>query len=382
MKDVISDIARNVGADAAASVAPAIPEEERTFLRPGASPGGGGKGDAALVLRSAEFRRGREHVWRALDEMIDRVEKRGVETLSAEEVRRLPLLYRATMSSLSVARHIALDRNLLLYLENLALRAYLVVYGPRSGVLVCLKDFLRGGFPRAVRSMLPHLAVALAALLCGALAGYLLVRVDPDTFGLLVPGDLAGGRGPGSTREELLHEELFAPWPGFVHAFVVFADTLFRHNAMVGLLCFGLGFALGVPTLILLLCNGLMLGAFLALHVERGLGVEFMAWLSIHGVTEILAVLLCAAAGLVVAEKIVFPGRLSRLENLARHGRAAASAAAGAVLLFFAAGILEGGFRQLIASTPGRFGVALLTGAWWLFYFSRCGRGGDDGKLR
>ena len=107
-----------------------------------------------------------------------------------------------------------------------------------------------------------------------------------------------------------------------------------------------------------------------------------MAWLSIHGVTEILAVLLCAAAGLVVAEKIVFPGRLSRLENLARHGRAAASAAAGAVLLFFAAGILEGGFRQLIASTPGRFGVALLTGAWWLFYFSRCGRGGDDGKLR
>ena len=333
MKDVISDIARNVGADAAASVAPAIPEEERTFLRPGASPGGGGKGDAALVLRSAEFRRGREHVWRALDEMIDRVEKRGVETLSAEEVRRLPLLYRATMSSLSVARHIALDRNLLLYLENLALRAYLVVYGPRSGVLVCLKDFLRGGFPRAVRSMLPHLAVALAALLCGALAGYLLVRVDPDTFGLLVPGDLAGGRGPGSTREELLHEELFAPWPGFVHAFVVFADTLFRHNAMVGLLCFGLGFALGVPTLILLLYNGLTLGAFLALHVERGLGVEFMAWLSIHGVTEILAVLLCGAAGLVVAEKIVFPGRLSRLENLARHGRAAASAAAGAVLL-------------------------------------------------
>ena len=167
MKDVISDIARNVGADAAASVAPAIPEEERTFLRPEASPGGRGKRDAALALRSAEFRRGREHVWRALDEMIGRVEKRGVETLCAEEVRRLPLLYRATMSSLSVARHIALDRNLLLYLENLALRAYLVVYGPRSGVLVCLKDFFRRGFPRAVRSMLPHLTVALAALLGG-----------------------------------------------------------------------------------------------------------------------------------------------------------------------------------------------------------------------
>ena len=249
---------------------------------------------------------------------------------------------------------------------------------PRSGPM----DILTAGIAAAPRPDGTDRYTLALDVGTTTLAGYLLVRADPDTFGLLVPGDLAGGRGPGSTREELLHEELFAPWPGFVHAFVVFADSLFRHNAMVGLLCFGLGFALGVPTLILLLCNGLMLGAFLALHVERGLGVEFMAWLSIHGVTEILAVLLCAAAGLVVAEKIVFPGRLSRLENLARHGRAAASAAAGAVLLFFAAGILEGGFRQLIASTPGRFGVALLTGAWWLFYFSRCGRGGDDGKLR
>lgn len=337
---------------------------------------------APLLLRSAEFRKGREQVWRALDEMVGKVEARGVETLSPEEVRQLPLLYRATMSSLSVARHIALDRNLLLYLENLALRSYLIVYGPRSGVLSCLKDFLRRGFPRAVRAMLPHLAVALFMLLCGILAGYLIVHIDPDKFNLLVPSELAGGRGPASTREELLSEELFAPWPGFVHTFVVFADSLFRHNAMIGILCFGLGFALGVPTLILLMYNGLTLGAFLALHVERGLGVDFLGWLSIHGVTEILAILLCGAAGLVVAEKIVFPGRLPRLENLSRHGRIAASAAAGAVLLFFVAGILEGGFRQFIANTPGRFGVALLTGAWWLFYFARCGRGGGDGELR
>lgn len=352
-------------------------------VRPGmARDKAGQAGKSLLVLRSAEFRRGREHVWRALEDMVGRVEARGISALSPEEVRQLPLLYRSTISSLSVARHIALDRNLLQYLENLALRAYLVVYGPRSGILSCLGNFLRRGFPRAVRAMLPHLAVVLLMFLCGVAAGYLLVRADPETFSLLVPADLAGGRGPASTREELLAGELFAPWPGFVHAFVVFADSLFRHNAMVGILSFGLGFALGIPTLILMTYNGLILGAFFALHVERGLGIAFTGWLSIHGMTEIPAILLCGAAGLVVAEKIIFPGRLSRPENLARHGRTAAAAAAGAVLLFFVAGILEGGFRQLIASTPGRFGVALLTGAWWLFYFARCGRGRDDDELR
>ena len=97
-------------------------EEDLTFLSSDATEKKKEK-RAGLVLRSAEFRKSREHIWRALDDMIGRVEKHGVRELSPEEVRRLPLLYRATMSSLSVARHIALDRNLLRYLENLALRA-------------------------------------------------------------------------------------------------------------------------------------------------------------------------------------------------------------------------------------------------------------------
>lgn len=102
----------------------------------------------ALVLRSAEFRKGREEGWRRLDDMVGRIEKKGISSLRAEEIQALPLLYRAAMSSLSVARSIVLDRNLLIYLENLSLRAYLAVYGPRSGLLASLKGFLFQGFPR------------------------------------------------------------------------------------------------------------------------------------------------------------------------------------------------------------------------------------------
>jgi len=38
------------------------------------------------------------------------------------------------------------------------------------------------------------------------------------------------------------------------------------------------------------------------------------------------------------------------------------------VLMFFVAAILEGGFRQLVASTPGRFAVAAVTAVAWLAY--------------
>ena len=328
----------------------------------------------SLVLRSAELRRGREHAWRRLDGLLKRVEESGIAALSAEEVEQLPLLHQAAMSSLSVARSIVLDRNLLLYLENLALRSYLVVYGPRVGMMRSMIDFFKRGFPQAVRAMRRHLALAAVITLAGLIAGYLLVRSDIGYFNVLVPESMAGNRGPGSTASDLLTEELFAPWPGLAHTFILFAQVLFQHNTLVGIFCFGLGFALGVPTIMLLAYNGLMLGAMIALHAERGLTVDFIGWLSIHGVTEFLAILLCGAAGLVVAEKILFPGALSRLEGLALHGRRAASVVAGCVALFLVAGILEGVFRQMIANTPGRYLFGLVTGLLWLCYFYYAGR--------
>ena len=339
------------------------------------TPAGPGPG---LILRSAEFRQGREESWQRLDELVSRIEDKGVSSLDAREAQELPLLYRTALSSLSVARTIALDRNLLLYLEDLTLRSYLAVYGPRSGLWSNLIKFFRRGFPRAVRAIGPHFAVACLALGAGMLAGFLLVHSDINYFHQLAPESMTEGRGPASTAEELLRDEIFAPWPGFAESFITFANYLFRHNTIVGFLAFGLSFAFGLPTVALLVYNGAVLGAFIALHTARGLTVDFIGWLSIHGVTEITAILLCGAAGLLVAQKILFPGPLSRLDSLALHGREAARVVAGTVAMFFIAGILEGGFRQLISDTPARFAVAAVTMAGWLYYFLLVGRGGDS----
>ena len=322
-----------------------------------------------IVLRSSEFRRGREQGWRDLEDLIGRVERRGVRALEADELQRLPVLYRSALSSLSVARSIALDRNMLVYLENLVLRSFLAVYGPRTRLWDSLREFLRHGFPAAVRAARWHVLIAVVAMVSGGIAGFILANADESWFSAMVPSSLAGDRGPSSTRAELLKDEIFAPWPGFAKSFVAFANALFTHNTTVGILAFCLGIGAGVPTVLLMAYQGLILGAFLALHYHRDLTVDFLGWLSIHGVTELTAIILCGAAGLVIAEKELFPGRYSRVESLTLHGRSAAQIAAGAVLLFLAAGILEGGFRQLIASTPWRFAIAAVTGLAWLVYF-------------
>ncbi len=328
-----------------------------------------------IVLRSSVFRKKREEGWRDLEDYLARAENGGITALDPDELRRLPLLYRSALSSLSVARTIALDRNLLLYLENLSLRAFLVVYGPRRGAGESVAGFFMRDFPIAVRSARFHILVAALALLAGVAAGYLLTAGDEEWFHTFVPGGLAGGRGPGSTREDLLQHEIFAPWPGFVESFASMANFLFSHNTVVGILAFSTGLALGLPTLLLLVYQGLMLGAFLEIHVKRGVGVDFLGWISIHGVTELTAVVLCGAGGLLIADKILFPDRYSRLQSLSLHGRVAAQIAIGAVLLFFVAAILEGGFRQLVASTQWRFVIGGCSGLMWLAYFTLPARG-------
>jgi uncharacterized membrane protein SpoIIM required for sporulation len=336
---------------------------------------GAGAGKPELILKSREFRKGREEGWRELEDLVQRVERRGARSLSLAELEQLPILYRAALSSLSVARTIALDRNLLLYLENLALRAYLAVYGPRVSPLEGLRAFFIYDLPAAVHAARWHIVIAALALSVGVAVGLVLTIQDEAWFATLLPADLAGGRGPSSTAANLRDKELFAPWPGLVEAFGVFANVLFSHNTLVGLTCFGLGLAAGIPTLLLVVYQGLGLGAFVALHYDRGLTVECLGWLAIHGTTELGALILLAAGGLVIADNILFPGRYSRIENLAVHGRQAALMGVGGILMLFVAGILEGGFRQLVQSTPLRFAIGLGIGLLWVVYFSRCGKG-------
>jgi uncharacterized membrane protein SpoIIM required for sporulation len=331
-------------------------------------------GRPEIVLKSSEFRKGRSEGWLELERLVTRVERQGIRRLSLDELQRLPILYRAALSSLSVARTIVLDRNLLLYLETLSIRAFLAVYGPRANPITGLRAFFGRELPAAVRSARWHILIATLTLLLGAVIGFMLTVQDETWFNSFVPSGLSGGRGPTSTRADLYNKEIFAPWPGLVESFGLFAGVLFNHNTLIGIMTFGLGMGIGIPTIMLTFYQGLPIGAFVALHYNRDLTIDFLGWLAIHGVTEIGGLILFAAGGLVIAEKMLFPGRYSRLENLAMHGRLAGQMAVGAVIMLFAAAFLEGGFRQLVQSTPLRFAIGFGAGALWLAYFTLAGK--------
>lgn len=320
---------------------------------------------------SVQFRRERQASWTELEELIARCERGGVRSLGAEKVARLPVLYRAALSSLGVARSSVLDQNLRDYLEALVARAYLVVYAPKRRLREVAAVFVAHGFPDAVRSIARHVAAAAAMLLLGAGIAWAMVAADTDHYYLFVDPAMASGRDPAASTE-LLRETLFDD--GDADGLLTFATFLFTHNSSIAIMTYGLGFVFGLPVVLLLLYNGMMLGAMSALFHERGLAVEWWSWILPHGVTELLAIVLCGAAGLAIGERLVFPGRHSRLQALALAGRRMGAVVAGAVLMLLLAGLIEGVFRQRVTHVPTRYTLATVFAVLWTVYFVAAGR--------
>jgi uncharacterized membrane protein SpoIIM required for sporulation len=329
------------------------------------------------ALRSLRFRKEREDSWRRLEALLARVERRSAASLSDEDMLAIPSLYRSALSSLSVARATSLDAALIEYLEALCARAYFFVYGARSSLLERVASFFARDWPHAVRTLWRETLASGLLMLVGAITAYMLVSSNPDWFSAFVPEELNGGRGPGASTEAL-RATLYATSEEH-KGLGVFATFLFTHNAQISIFAFALGFALCVPTAMLIAYNGCMLGAMFALFGSRGLGFEFGGWVLIHGVTELFAITLAGAAGLRIGWSIAFPGELSRLASAERAGRQGGVVMVGVVVMLFIAGLIEGFGRQLIVIDWVRWSIAAASAVLWGAYFYLPRRGKPHG---
>ncbi len=327
---------------------------------------------AEAELKSYRFRSEREAEWRALEGLLERIQKSGVSALSQEEMLELPKLYRSAVSSLSTARAISLDRNLTDYLETLCTRAYLFMYGPRTSFWKRVGTFFTHDWPSAVAKAGWATLLSAACFFGAGLIAYLMTMNDMEWFWAL-NGGFADQRNPDATTE-YLRSTLYTDEADLENSLSVFAAFLFQNNSMVSLLAFALGFALGIPTAILLIYNGFTLGAFFALFASRGLGFELGGWLLIHGVTELFAIILAGAAGFLIGGTLAFPGDRRRIDAIAEAGKQAGTIGMGVLLMMLTAAFLEGFGRQLINSDLIRYTIAGTSLMLWLSYFYIYGR--------
>jgi uncharacterized membrane protein SpoIIM required for sporulation len=319
----------------------------------------------APLVNATRFRAVHEPDWARLEELVTIMEKKSIRRLSDDDLLALPGLYRTTLSSLSVARDTSLDRALISYLEQLCTRAYFQIYGVKTPAGRQLASFFAQAWPEAVRALWRETLVCFVLTVGAAVLAFVLIRSDPTWYYSIIPEALAGGRDPGASAE-FLRSTIYDKQKDWL---LTFATFLFTHNSQVAIFAFALGFAFAVPTILLILYNGLMLGAMMAVFASKGLAPDFAAWLMIHGTTEFLAIFISGAAGIRIGMAVAFPGRLSRMEAAVRAGRIAATAMIGTIIMLGAAGMLEGVGRQTILDSGLRALIGASMLGFWLAYF-------------
>jgi uncharacterized membrane protein SpoIIM required for sporulation len=325
-----------------------------------------GRTDAPLV-NATRFRQAHEGDWEQLERIVTRIEKGSMRSLSDEDLLELAALYRTTLSSLSVARDTSLDRGLVTYLERLCTRAYFQIYGVQTPAWRQLARFFARGWPEAVRSLWRETLFCVVLTFGAAALAYLLIRSDPTWFYNIIPEGMAEGRDP-SASAQFLRSTLYDKSHND-DGLTVFATFLFTHNAQIAIFSFALGFAFAVPSVLLILYNGLTLGALYGVFAAKGLGPNLAGWLMIHGTTEMFAICISGAAGIRIGMAIAFPGRRSRVDSAVEAGRLGATAMPGTVIMLAAAGLLEGVGRQTITSDGLRMLIGSTVLVAWLVYF-------------
>ncbi|WP_437205875.1 stage II sporulation protein M [Planctomicrobium sp. SH664] len=304
--------------------------------------------------------------WEELEYLI-KLARKSLRKLGPEELDRLDQLYRRATIHLSRVTTASHDQQLATYLNNLTAAAHSLIYlPPRESVAREVVRFVTEGFSRAVaRNGRAHL-ISLLLLLGGGLIGYFAAMSHPLVAHALWPAH--DPRQPGSSPEQLLEVLRGGREQGGGVKFL-FASFLFQHNFKVGVLAFASGFLAAVPTVFLMLLNGMLLGVFAAIHHKVGIVSEMWAWILPHGITEMGAIVLCGGMGLMLGRAVVCPGILTRRQALVDTGWEAAKICLGCGGMLFLAAIIESYVRQSHLTTAARFWFAAATAIFWALYF-------------
>ncbi|WP_067844131.1 stage II sporulation protein M [Nocardia lijiangensis] len=296
--------------------------------------------------------------WDRLDQLSRR------RKLSGAESDELVALYRRTSQQLARLQSHSPDPELIAGLSALLARARGRVLGTRTDTWGEIAHFFTHRFPAAVYRAWPWWASVAAVFV--AVSAWLATWIEGsgrarELFG--IPADNSAITAPGGAFETYYTE----------HPNDAFAAQVWTNNAWVAAIALFTG-VLILPAVYLLFMNALNVGITAGLMAEADRLDSFFGFILPHGTLELTAVFVAGGAGLKLGWTLVDPGRLSRIEAVARQGRATATIALGLVAVLFVSGLLEGFVTPSPLPAPVRIGIGFAAEALFLAYVFGAGR--------
>lgn len=289
--------------------------------------------------------------WSEIATRVRTAQRRGLVALGENGVRQFADDYRELTADLARLRTATrgVPSNDVFYLNRLVANAHSLLYRGKSLSLRRVVQYLFDDVPREIRRAWRPVGLA-ALLLFGPMiiAGVAVVRTPALETQLASPmmvdrADDGVARARAGTGY-IEAPELMRP---------MLASSIVANNVQVAFLAFALGMTAGTLTVLVLVFNGISIGAVYGLYHTRGIGPLLLAFVAPHGVLELGAIVIAGAAGFLLAAGMLFPGDRTRRDALTTNGKRAIHLVAGSAFLLLLAGTLEG-FVSPIPTWPLR----------------------------
>ncbi len=301
-------------------------------------------------------------VWSRLDDLARRA-ARDPRGLSTAELDELVTLHLRVSSHLASVRTHAHDPDLAAHLSALVARSSAVVHGTRTRSLRQVMRAATVTFPAAVWHARIAILISTVVFMVAALA----------VGGWIALSDAAvQASAPEEVREEYVQTQFVEYYSSEPSA--TFAARVFTNNAGVGALAFGSGILFGVPTLAILILNGVNVGVAGGLFYAAGDPGTFWTLILPHGLLELTAVFIAGGAGLMLGWAAAVPGDRRRSAALAEEGRRSVVIVIGLVGVFLVAGLLEGFVTAAPWPTWARVGTGTVVWLGFLGWVTAAGR--------
>lgn len=327
-------------------------------------------------LQAAAMARERRAAWGAYTDLVEKGRAGGLDRFSEAEVRAFGRLYRGVTADLARARTYGASPGLLEAVERWAGAGHNLLYRYRAKgrAAVPLGRWIGRELPRAVRHH--HRPVLLAALLLVGpmLASYAAVRDRPALARSIMPAGMLA-RAENTARGDI--NASYIEVDGGERP--ALSSALVTNNVQVSFVAFAAGLFAGAGTVLILVFNGVLLGAAFGLYANNEILGVILAFVFPHGVMELTAICLAGGAGLGLGSALLVPGRRTRRDALRERGRAFLSLVGGSVLLLIAAGLVEGFYSPSGLPAVAKFAFGGATALLLTAYFGFAGRGSDDG---
>ncbi len=329
---------------------------------------------AAGSAAAVSLLRSKRRVWDQFHRLVQTTRRKSLKSLDEDAVSAFAARYREITADLARARTYGASANTLYALERVAGAAHNVFYRPARRSAGQLGHFLRRGFPRLVRRLWKPILTATLLLYVPGIISYSLVTKHPGLEASVAGADMMSRADTAASNPDFDYIDTFdMPWMGSSN----FASMLIANNVQVAFLAFAGGILAGLGSVYVLIFNGALLGAALAVFANRDVLSSIGLFVFPHGVIELTAITIAGGAGLWLGSALFMPGRLTRGRALAEHARDAIGLVLGVAFLLVIAGIIEGFISPSRIAVPLKLTAGAAAAGWLVLYLTAGGRRSD-----